>query len=1196
MKLRLAVFLFLALFSLGRIATAQADQGTITGVIQNPLGAELSGVNITLRSVDTGQVLRAKSDKSGVYAFPPVRIGNYDITASASGFGPTTLTGLRLSLQQHLNVVVTLIPGTESRIVSVSAEASLMQTQESSTGQATSAQSINKVPLSGGNWIYIAQLSAGAAPPQGTHGAGTGDFNSNGQRAEQNNYILDGVDNNDHLADLDTGASFVAQPPPDGLAEFNVQSGNYSAEFGHSAGAIANASLKSGTNDIHGTAWEQVRNTAFDAKDWNATSVPPYHENLFGASLGGPILHNKLFFFGDVQANRITYGQTTITTVPSLLERTGNFSELLNPVLTGASGPIQLYHQSSSAPPQPFPGNNLTSGIAGVTPNPALLTMINLLPKPSPNSTLLYNNYTVSVPARDDTTQWDARLDWNIGPKDTASSAFSYSHEPSFLGSDFGLLQGGWGGTDDNLIGSFMLSETHVFTPTLTNEFRLGFNYIHAEKMQFEEMDNNFAASLGFGGIPVGPMNGGLPGVIFTGGSPNVTSFGSGGFMPNNEKQNVYQFLDNVTKIIGNHDLKAGVTFLSIRFSTLQPVASRGTFTYNGEYTSDLNAPNTGFALADFLLDSQNSSVLSSEFVNGDARWYDAAYLQDDWRITKTITINAGIRWDYFQPYKDVGGYQASYHLTGTPVLNTTTGYGSSSAVYQIPTQAMSYVQGVFAQSSNAFPSLLARDNIAMQFDSNQSLLTAQKTNFGPRLGVSYSPNSDTVVRAGFGLFYGGLESAGYTPNLGENYPFEYDSSFLSQSCSATSCPNDGIKIASGFSAILANGLASDISALMLRGATPAVITPYTEDYNLSLQHSVTKNIFATVSYVGDTSHHLGSLIDQNDPLALENPSNSAQNARPLPDFGATKFTEHLASSNYNGLQAKIQKQYSHGNSLLATYTWSHSLDDAPAMMTATGDAAYRQTNLIPIQYDYSNSAFDTRQRFTFNAMYDLPFGAGRRFLNRKGLLDALAGGWSTNTTFTAQTGNPFSVTPAGMSPASGGRAEGAVKIRNPYTGGGTFTSPDPTIQVACPTQTRNRNNWYNPCSFQNPWNPNDWTYEPQHYIPTGTSDPHYAAAQQPVYVTGISSALGFLGGKRNDVYGPGYERINISIFKTFNLLREQTLQFRADIFNLLNTPSLGQPSDMSIDSTGGKITAPRSFQKLTPDARFIQLSLKYVF
>jgi hypothetical protein len=1191
------VLAFAVLFGLGRMGLGQTDQGTITGVTQDPSGAVIANVSITLTSVDTGQELKTKSNRAGVYSFPPVRIGNYSIIASVPGFGTTTLINQRLNLQQHLNVVVTMMPGTEARTISTSQTTSQMQTQESSISQVTNAQSINKVPLSGGNWVYIAQLSAGAAPPQGTHGAGTGDFNSNGQRAEQNNYILDGVDNSNHLVDLGNGASFVAQPPPDGLAEFSVQSGNYSAEFGHAAGAIVNASLRSGTNDMHGSVWEYVRNTAFDARDWNATFVPPYHQNLFGVALGLPAIRNKLFFFGDVQANRIAFKQTDITTVPSLLERSGNFSELLNPSLTGASAPIQLYHQDSNLPPQPFPGNNLASGGSGVVPNATALSLLRMLPPPNTNNGLLYNNYLLNAPAYDYTTQWDSRLDWNIGAEDIMSIAFSYWNEPSYQSPLFGVLDGG-ARVSKNQSGSFVLSETHIITPTLTNQLRVGFNDIRAQRLQVNAATAGLAGSLGFGGIPGGLLNGGTPTIKFLGGTPSMASFGSGGYLPTNEDQNVYELIDNVTRIIGNHNLKAGVSFLSIRFSTLSPPSSRGTYSYNGEYTSDLNAPNTGFSLADFVMDSQNSAVLSSEFVNGQARWYDAAYFQDDWRITKTVTINAGMRWEYFQPYKDVGGYQATYHMTGLSALNPTTGRGSGSAVFEIPSQAKSYVQSIFTHTSNVFPNLLAKDNVALQYSDNQHLLTAQKLNFGPRLGLAWSLNSNTVIRAGYGLFYGGLESAGYMPNLGQNYPFEYNSTFLSQSCSATSCPTDGIAIGNGFSTILANGLASEVTNLGLRGADAKTTTAYTEDYNLSIQRNLIKGILATVSYVGDTSHHLGTLIDPNNPLALQNPSNSAQNARPLPDFSGTEYTAHMAASNYNGLQVKVEKQYSHGNSLLATYTWSHSLDDAPAMMIASSDRGYRQTNLVPTRLDYSNSAFDTRQRFTFNAMYDFPLGLGRRFLNRKGVLSSVAGGWSTNTAFTAQTGNPFSVNPTGISLASGGAAAGAVRIKNPYATGGSFTSPDPSIKVVCATHTRTRENWYNPCSFENPWNPNDWSYEPSHYIPTSTADPHYGAAGvvQPDYVSSLPSVLGFMGGRRNDVYGPGYERVSESIFKVFTVHREHTLQFRVDIFNLLNTPSLGQPSDMTIASTGGTITSPRLFQKLTPDARFVQLSLKYSF
>ena len=305
------------------VAQGQADQGTITGVVQDSSAAVVGNASVTLTNIDTGLVVRANADGSGVYVFSPVKIGNYTVTASAAGFETTTETNLHLDIQQRLNVVVTLKPGATSETVTVSSEAPLMQTQESSVGQVVDTETINDVPLNGRNWVFIAQLSAGAVPSEGSRGAGKGDFNANGQRAEQNNFILDGVDNNVNVVDYYNGASFVAQPPPDGLAEFKVQTSNYSAEIGHGAGAVVNASLKSGTNQLHGSAWDYLRNTVFDTHDWNNESlpVPSYHENQFGATLGLPVLRNKVFFFGDVQANRIVFDETTYESVPTALDR-----------------------------------------------------------------------------------------------------------------------------------------------------------------------------------------------------------------------------------------------------------------------------------------------------------------------------------------------------------------------------------------------------------------------------------------------------------------------------------------------------------------------------------------------------------------------------------------------------------------------------------------------------------------------------------------------------------------------------------------------------------------------------------------------------------------------------------------------------------------------------------------------------------
>jgi len=1170
------------------LALAQADQGTITGVVQDSSGALIGSASVTLTNIDTALVVKTKTDSSGVYVFSPVKIGSYTVTASAQGFQTTTQTNLHLDLQQRLNVVVTLSPGSATETVTVSSEAPLLQTQESSVGQVVDTETINNVPLNGRNWVFIAQLSAGAVPSQGSRGAGKGDFNANGQRAEQNNFILDGVDNNVNVVDYYNGASFVAQPPPDGLAEFKVQTSNYSAEIGHGAGAVINASLKSGTNQIHGSAWEYLRNTAFDTHDWNSNGqpVPTYHENQFGATLGLPVLKNKLFFFGDVQANRIVFNETSTLSVPTAKQKTGDFSELLDTTLTEKTDPINLYKQTENAAPTKIANNDLTN--SGLTIDPLALKVLNLYPSPNANGGKLANNYVVQRPARDNTFQWDTRADWNIGSKDNAYSRFSYWHQPGYRTPPLGAVLDGGGFGDDgqqtNLGENFMVSETHVFSQTLTNEFRLGYNYLHTGFQHPNAASLDFAATLGFGGIPTAPLNGGLPWVSPSG----ISGFGSPTWSTTDEHENVITLLDNVTKIVGSHALKAGVSFQSVRFSTLQPQQSRGTYNYNGQYTSNLNASNTGYGVADFLLDKQYSAGLSNEVTNGDAFWYDSAFVQDDWRITPKLTLNLGVRWDMFQPYKDVGGYQASFYLTGTPSLNTSTGFGSGSAAYLIPTEGKSYADSIFAATSNAFPNILAKDNIALKYSSNSRLIETQKANFAPRIGIAYSPDAKSVVRAGFGTFYGGAESAGYWPNRGENYPFQYAANFPAASCGTNSCPTDGINMTTGFASIVANGFATNVTNLTMRGSDPTFKVAYTESYNLSLERSLTNSIVATASYVGNTSRHLTVFPDPNSPLALENPSNSTQNARPFPDFSGSSYSSYSGNSSYNSLQTRVEKRLSRGYSLLATYTWSHVLDDAPTPLGTTGDGGYRQSNLVPLKMDWASTGFDTRHRITFNAFYDLPFGSGRRFLNRGGIVDAVIGGWSTNTTWVAQTGNPFTVYPkSALKSASGGSAR-AIKIGDPYKTGGSGSN--------CATKTKTRANWYNPCSFENPWDPNDPVGDLAHYIPKDAADAAQTNAVQPIYVTSLSSVLGYLGGRRNQVYGPGYERVNMSIFKNFKVFHEQNIQFRADIFNVLNTPSLAQPSNTSLDSNGGNITAPRTFQALTPDSRFIQLSGKYSF
>jgi hypothetical protein len=1199
----LTVLALAALLMPARNLLAQADQGTITGVVQDPSGAVISNASVTLINVDEGQSLKTRSDTSGVYVFSPVKIGNYKLSAGAPNFETTTQTNLHLSIQQRLNVVVTLKPGAATETVTVTAEAPLMQTQESSVGQTMDTQTIDSVPLNGRNWVYIAQLSAGTAVADGSRGGGKGDFEANGQRAEENNFILDGVDNNANVVDFYNGASFVAQPPPDALAEFKVQTSDYSAEFGHSAGAVVNASIKSGTNNLHGSAWDYVRNTIFDTSPWNpsgAQPVAPYHENQFGATLGGPVLKNKLFLFGDAQANRITYSEPGTYSVPSALERLGDFSELLSSSATDpltANPSTQLYHQRSSGAPVPFASNCLvtsascTSSVSGVTVNAAALALLNDYPAPNANNGLLYNNYITQRPTVDNTFQWDARADYTIGSKDSTYSRYSYWNEVGYNTPPLGtILDGGSFGDDgkQKIYGAnFMWSETHVFSQSLTNEARFGFNYLHTGFQHPNATNLGFAASVGFGGIPTGPLNGGLPQVNLNSNSVSngVTSFGSPTWSTTDEHENVFQIIDNVTKIAGNHSLKAGVSFQNIRFSTLQPQQSRGSYNYNGEFTSNLTAAggpisNTGYGMADFLLDQQHDAGLSNEVTNGDQRSDNAAYFQDDWKVTQKLTLNLGLRWEFFQPYQDVGGYQASFNTTGPLTFNATTGTGSGTGQYLIPKESFAYASSIMNSSSYSpnYATVLAEDGITPVSVSDPHLLKAQHTNFAPRVGIAWSPDAKTAVRAGFGIFYGGLESIGYYPNLGENYPFQFTGAFpVLGSCNANQCLTDGITIGNGFASIVANGFASNTVNLTMRGSDPAPKTTYTEDYNLTVERAVNNDLVATLGYVGNTTRHLLINVDANSPLALAAYGADSQPFRPFPHSGGTASVVNGAMSDYNGLQAKIEKRMSKGYSLLATYTWSHALDDSNTPLNSTGDSGQQNYNLIPISHDYSQSPFDTRQRFTFNSLCELPFGKGRAYLNSNAIADYVVGGWSANATFVAQSGNFFTVFPSGLNAPAGEENWRAIKIADAFSTGGTAA---PGSGASCPSSVRNHSNWYNPCAFTNPWD--------------STTGIHALAAG--AYVTDTATALNYLGGRRNTIPGPGYERVNTSIFKNFSVYRENKVEFRADIFNLFNTPALANPSNTGLGTNGGQISATRTLQNHAPDSRFIQLSAKYSF
>jgi hypothetical protein len=441
------------------------------------------------------------------------------------------------------------------------------------------------------------------------------------------------------------------------------------------------------------------------------------------------------------------------------------------------------------------------------------------------------------------------------------------------------------------------------------------------------------------------------------------------------------------------------------------------------------------------------------------------------------------------------------------------------------------------------------------------------------------------VVRGGYGLFYQGQQQSGAAENLATNYPFLFSDSFPvpgGNNCSVGyPCANNGYTLEQGFSSLIAQGLTSAFSTPGLVGTSLNIKTTYAMDYNLAVEQAFSNNFVFTVNYVGTGARHLPTGLNSNSTLRLLVSGNNQQYL-PFPDFGGSSNLLYVGASSYNALQAKLQERISHGLEFSANYTWSHALTDSSNPLDGIGN---RDPSIIPIGEDLTNDPSDTRHRFTFNGFYSLPVGRGQTFLSHSNaVVDALLGGWSTNITFQAQTGNPFSVSTSNQTNVVGGTTY-AFAISDPFASGGSPNSTNPSI--TCATATHTHAHWYNPCAFANPLPASQLN---NYQAVTNTANP---SANAP---TTDAVAKLFLGGRSNQVYGPGFRKLDMSLFKHFHTIESQYIELRADVFNLTNTPILGQPSTANNNSAGGQITTARQLQLDTPNGRFFQLSAKYVF
>src|SRR6202167_2089815 len=616
---------------------AQKDAGAIVGLVRDPIRALVTDAKVTVTDGDRGVQLTLSTNNDGEYVASPLKIGRYNVTVEKKGFRKAVAGPVQVNIQDRISVDVALQAGMATETVMVTGERPQLETETSELGQVVDARRINALPLNGRNYAQLALLGVGvAAAEPGSRVETTFGFSANGARSLQNNFLLDGIDNNANLGDALNGAAYVVQPAVDAIAEFKVETNSYSAEFGRGNGAIMNAVIKSGTNQFHGDLWEFLRNDKFDAINaFDIFGQQPYKQNQFGFTLGGPIVKNKLFFFGDYEALPIRQALPQPSTVPTPAEVSGDFSaflqlnnpiacvvdcsgnptyqgEIFNPVLAqtnsangGAGCSVPIGTTSAGVPTNIFQGNSGTN-----TPiDPLAQELANLFPAPNVNiSTLEAAGNYLSDPARSETeNKFDIRIDETISGKDNFFARFSYGNDSNFLPSPFNnVLDGGsfQDGYSNNTAEGLAASEVHSFRNNLINEFRFGFNHLNSHRYNlFYNQNVSQNLPIPFPGVPFesGENIGGLPSLSFGDGTATI---GASEYQPAVQHQHSYVFTDNLSWTRGRHALKFGTELRFEQFTILEPAAARGSMDFGGGFLINDNPADPGSggeAFASFL-------------------------------------------------------------------------------------------------------------------------------------------------------------------------------------------------------------------------------------------------------------------------------------------------------------------------------------------------------------------------------------------------------------------------------------------------------------------------------------------------------------------------------------------------------------------------------------------------------------------
>ena len=997
-----------------RPSFGQTDRGGIEGKVVDASGAVVSGATVTITNNDTGVATTVTVDSTGEYQVLTLSPGKYSIKTTAQGFETAVQNDVEVHVQDRLNLDFSLKVGSVSQEVVVTTGEPVLRTQDADLGSVVSEQQINDLPLNGRRYADLALLEPGVQKDYTAANPAPDRFSVNGNLELQNDFLLNGIDNNSFSENLQELSAQVVQPPPDALQEFKIQTRTYSAEFGNSAGAVINATIKSGTNGFHGDLFEFFRNKVLNANSWinNVTDTPRggFSQNQFGGQVGGPILKDKLFFFGDIERFTSRQATTVVSTIPTPLMDQGNFTELPyalnNPQVPGQSGCYvgNVIQPTSTTGQTCFdPVAQKLMGLLAGTAQPNIPSAVAV--QGIPGGWTGAPNYAFSTSIPNDVYSTDGRVDFNMNAKNQIFGSYSYRHvnrqDPLWttnplIGNGNFATQYKW---HQQLLA---LGWTHEFSSNLVNDLRFGFNrdFAHSDPNGLAVGTSEAESAIGLTGIPPGPNDAGLPPIFFSG----LRTIGTGAWRPQYQITQAWNLVENLNWLKGNHSFKFGYQYLRRTDNFFDIEAPEGALIELGFVTGS-----ESIGLPDLLLGDANIVIYTTPHVVHYFQPGHSFYAMDTWKATSKLTLTYGLRYELFAPLIDRNNQTSNF----TPANGG----------------------GIVTAASNA------------SGWSDRALIQSDLINFAPRLGFAYQMFPKLVWRGGFGVYYQHDNRIGSESLIQLNPPQFIDTNLSS------GATNPVFVLRDGFPAAATSQTAANLflPGIQLRAQDPNQRTPYVEQASFGLEYEIARNTAFSATYVGNWGRREERVRDYNQPKVtgfdggcpiLQYPYANLTTATTVDTFTATGCsnpTQHTyletatgdGNSDYNGLQVQLRQRMSHGLTYSLGYTLSHGLANFRDNLTAT----QLPQNSYGYANEMGNSVFDIRHRFVSNFLWELPFGRGRAYMNGNGFAGRWLGDWQFNGIVTVQSGSPFTVTANNDGLVDSNNPVYANCIGNPYTG-----------------------------------------------------------------------------------------------------------------------------------------------------------------